>query len=1388
MKNIMHPSVIRTLFSNSAARRLKFGALGSLLGLAMLAPTTALGWDYSNVPLFWTQSIKPNVALMIDDSGSMKAMTTNEAFRRANVTSTLPTTDWYWCTNYDNGANKRCTSTYGAVDSGFHVLAWEPPAGSEPFTVTKEWEPVSTSGGSSYARGCESNDTGFFNTSGSTSLSSTITARGICKPNHGYNEGDLVKYISITGAGSTTLSTSTDYYIVSSENNGFRLATSPGGSPISFSVNMGNSTAGGFNFTVAHGLPQYISGKTVSLCNVTKAPGAANFYIGNSGSAPAVTVANLPTANQVGVLVSNRSGGGGTMDSCVRWKMSSTARSANTTVPEGWDYKRYNTGTNYKMDSNIPYGNFLLNTLIGSKSSFNFDNNAIYPDRDTVSTTRDWDTSKDRTVSSGGTAADNKYFIIPSAARVEAAREAAQKVVLDFYDKLNIGLFHLNRSPRLRYAIPDGSDPDGMKLSLIGATESMLPADLPASAIDGHIGNAGASGGTPLASTQTTINNYFSGASSPIQYRCQKNYAVVMTDGESSDSGFDTNTQTGYDTDAKKSGNDADGIAYGDEGSNRPDQVTGQWTHQNIIPYTIGLGLENNLLKRAPLVNRVNVTKSEIANDTIKLEKHGLETGDYVEVVSNAATGLKNGSFYYAVVVDSDHFKLASNHRDGQSSSASANLKQKAFDCAATGTTNGNSGPCLPVSNGGTGTDMVMSTGPGKAFFSFTPDQLAQDLSSVFNKINNLTASASAVSTNTKQFGGADTALVYQARFNTEDWSGEVAAYQINVDGNGKATVDTSETATPYWTTKTTLKTAAQRTPNVFTWKPSTSTGQPLAWGNLDVAQQATLVDAATGDKVINWLKGTDVPGMRAHSSKFGLLGDILNSDPAYFSYQNFGYTKLPTSGPDSGASSYAQYVEDGKSRTPMIFVGANDGMLHGLDANTGVETMAFLPSAVFSDFDDANDNGLDDQPATRENKLLNLTDVNYSHRYFVDGSSAIWDAYNGSSWGSYLVGALGKGGRSVYAIDVTDTSYTASDIQWEFTHQQLGYTYGKPIVARLANNKWYAIFPNGLDSQNDQARVFMVNIHNAADFVVLQTNTGSPAVPNGMMSVQVKINTQRTVTDIYAGDMRGNIWKFDMYDEGAGTAQFPGLGTKLFTAGAATTGTPQAITGGISVGKHPDGLGSMIFFGTGKYFETQDSSFNGASVPQVDSFYGVLDDGTTTNITRAQLQAQSFAMDGENRTSSTNTVAYAGSEKGWYIDLLDGTTKRGERVISQPVLYGDRIIFVSIVPLTGASCGGEGSSYLNELSALSGGMLPNPVVDTNNDGRIDGNDSQVSSLKLNGLSSDPSIIRGSDRDYKVIGNTQTSSSISITSETQPAGGGGGGEWGKGRLSWQQLQ
>ena len=1015
-----------------------------------------------------------------------------------------------------------------------------------------------------------------------------------------------------------------------------------------------------------------------ALCNVHKNPGASDFYLGNSGDI--ASWSGSVTPDDIGVLVSRSTAGTGTNDACVRWKTATTGTSSGV--------DEYSV---YAGD----YAAFLLTKHAGSTpKSLDFSDAAVYPDTDPDST-------------SFVAAIDDK--VIPNITRLEAARQISQKIISDNYKpsnsiKAHVGLFSLDSE--MERACNNGSNPQAAKTelsSLVGALRANETS-------------------SPLAKTQTSINNYFKGAESPIQYRCQKNYVAVLTDGEpNNDTGaLDTAAQTGYDTDAKTSGNDVTGTSY------QTTEYGGIWTKQNIETFTIGLGLENNLLKRTPLVNRVNVAKSDIVGNSIRVENHRLNTFDYIEVVSGAASGLSNSTFYYLVKINQDRFKLAT-------------TKANALACNI-----GITSACISVtSSAGT---MTISTGPGKYFPFNNSDAVAENFSNSIRTINGLTASA-ALTTNTKTLGA--NSRVYQSTFNTQDWSGELKAYTVNT-----MTGNVDPYSPPYWTTKFSLSVPAMHGA-LLTWNDATNNGVLFDWSNISNSQRTALVNS----DAVNWLKGNDVAnpaGFRNHSAN-GLMGDAMNSNLLYVGAQDYGYSQLPATG-NTGASTYNAFVAATAARTPMIFVGTNDGMVHGMNANTGLELMAFIPSGVYEEWNDTNKNYIKDAGET-EKKLFNLTQENYEHRLFVDGDATASDVFWGGSWKTYLVGALGAGGRSVYALDISDTSFTASDVQWEFSHAELGRTYGKPIIARFADNQWYAVFANGLDSTSDIASVFVVNLANPADYHILFTDAGDTASANGMMTVQIKLNAQRTATTIYAGDIQGNLWKFDVSLAGA----FP-AGTQLFSA-TDPTGIKQAITGGITLGEHPDGLGTMLYFGTGKYFENTDKSFSANSAPQVDSFYGVLDTGSDNHLKRSELEQQVFANEGyAARSTSTNAVHYS-SQWGWYIDLMVGATKLGEKVVTAPVLDDDRIIFSSIIP-GGDQCGGRlGSGYLNVLDAFSGGQLYEKVLDANGDGTVNSNDLNVSSIRLDesAEAGAPTLIKSGIKAYVLLLKGGISSILSIS-------------------------
>ena len=481
-----------------------------------------------------------------------------------------------------------------------------------------------------------------------------------------------------------------------------------------------------------------------------------------------------------------------------------------------------------------------------------------------------------------------------------------------------------------------------------------------------------------------------------------------------------------------------------------------------------------------------------------------------------------------------------------------------------------------------------------------------------------------------------------------------------------------------------------------------------------------------------------------------------------------------------TGAEVYKDFLAARKlSVDPMLFVGTNGGQVHALRSSNGTEIMAYYPAGVFEGWNDIDNDGVKDAGET-EKKMYSLTQDSYDHRFFVDGSATTSDAFIGSTWKTYLVGGLGAGGRSVYAIDVSDSTFNSSDFKWEFTHANLGLTYGKPTIARFSNNKWYAVFPNGLDSTGDKASVFVVNLTNAADFHELTvTNGDSAASPNGMMTVGVALDSNRTASYIYGGDIKGNVWKFNV-----SASTFP-AGTKLFTA-RDSGNLVQSITGGIRIGKFPGGPGNLVYFGTGKYFENADKDFKVSSIPQIDSFYAVWDDGSSSNIVPGNLQEQTFTTTGNLRTATKNAVDYSGGDKGWYVDLTKNGTKQGERVIGTPLLSGSRIIFISIIPSGGDKCIANGISWLNELNALDGNQRDEKVLDTNGDGVIDGADAEVAGIQKDGIISDPSIIAtGGDDEKKIMGSTSSSNSIITVTEDAANSESVGGA---GRMSWQQLQ
>ncbi len=667
----------------------------------------------------------------------------------------------------------------------------------------------------------------------------------------------------------------------------------------------------------------------------------------------------------------------------------------------------------------------------------------------------------------------------------------------------------------------------------------------------------------------------------------------------------------------------------------------------------------------------------------------------------------------------------------------------------------------------------------GGFFSAANPDDFANELASVLDIIaNESKSSASSIAANSTRLDSGT--LVYQASFNSLEWTGRMIAYTLNNDGSLKSVYwDTDSGGVPAESNRKIFATVG----DVGAVSTSAVAFTESNWGSLTSAQQNFLRDGGSvsdGKDLLNWLRGDKSNEGNPFRQRAGLLGDIVNSDPFFVGTQeNYGYSKLS----GSEGTSYNAYLSSKASRTPMIYVGANDGMLHGFNAVTGVESFAFMPTSLFE-------------------ILPSLAEPDYDHHYYVDGSPRALDAYLSGSWKTILVGSTGAGGRSVFALDVTSPgTFSASNVLWEFSTasgatDKLGVAMSNPVIARLeANDKWVAIFGNGYDS-GDNVKLFIVDLASGA--LLKAIDTGVSGVSNGLATpVPVDVDNDRITDYVYAGDLQGNMWKFDLTGNAVANwavAYKQGSTPKpLFTATDADD-KPRPITSRPTVGTHKEG-GYMIYFGTGKYLSESDSHV--IDNPQVQAFYGIRDNGST--VSKDDLIGQSILFEGTGTLSDSSASDFsvrvvsnnnAGSPPayGWYIDLVSPNNgAEGERSVSRPILRNGRIIFATIIP-SESLCGYGGRSWLMELDAQNGGRISDPVLDVNNDGKVDnldkvlydGNYYPVSGRGFEEMIKTPGIIGAGDLEYKY--TSGSSGSVGVVTES----GDGGDQLG--RQSWRQLQ
>ena len=681
--------------------------------------------------------------------------------------------------------------------------------------------------------------------------------------------------------------------------------------------------------------------------------------------------------------------------------------------------------------------------------------------------------------------------------------------------------------------------------------------------------------------------------------------------------------------------------------------------------------------------------------------------------------------------------------------------------------------------------------GRGDFFSAQNPNDLIAAIQAAVVSASKGSSSASAVAFNTSTLDTGST--VYQALFNPSDnWKGELVATEINLDG--------SLASSPKWNAGDQLNAQSYSSRQVITYKkdigtPANSTGIPFkVLANLSTSQQADLnrgpsAADGNGQARINYLRGdrSNESQNLLFRDRTNVLGDLVHSNPVFVGKTRANYPDTAPF-PATVGNLYSEFKATHATRNGIIYIGANDGMLHGFDEDTGDEIFAYIPNALYS--------------ANANEGLHYITESGYTHRYYVDASPAIADVYINSAWRTLLVAGFRSGGRGLFALDVTNPTTLASAesnassiVQWEFTSDDdpdLGYTMSKPVIAKMANGKWAAIVSNGYNSSGDgRAKLFIIYLDGGqdgewtlgTDYLKIDTEVGSLASLNGL-SAPIALDTtgDKLADRVYAGDLLGNLWAFDLTDDSPSSptwkvAYRQGQTPRPLFIAEDDLGNPQPITSrpvitrqqevNTSMSNQPN---LMVFFGTGQYVVAGDKTST-----ETQTFYGIWDEGTKA-LERTDLIEQT--LDGASTTITnrimTDTAVSYGAKNGWYFDL----PTNGERVTVDPIVRGKLLIFATLIPGS-QLCLPEGDGWVMVVNPANGGQPGFPTYDVNMDGVIDSSD------LIDGKVAGGFRVGGIPGGLGVIGNLLmiTDDEGKLTSTEIDFGG----STGSGRLSWQEI-
>ncbi len=578
---------------------------------------------------------------------------------------------------------------------------------------------------------------------------------------------------------------------------------------------------------------------------------------------------------------------------------------------------------------------------------------------------------------------------------------------------------------------------------------------------------------------------------------------------------------------------------------------------------------------------------------------------------------------------------------------------------------------------------------------------------------------------------------VYLTFYNSFNWTGSVVAQNIVKTPDGRYHVDSKVN----WDAGCGLTggKCERRENRLFTaqndrkfFTSSNGTGVSLTWGNLSSQQQSSLKGSGNdtiGQQRLAYLKGDRSQeavsvGVGQFRPRKSVLGDIINSSPVWVGYpatQNYQKgewkdARNPAAAmPERTGQSYQDYATANARRLNVVYAGSNDGFLHGFAAgsysapkqfdntdNTGKEVFAYMPGSVLSRMHNPS------KPA------LDFFNERYAHNFHNDAAAGTGDVFYNGKWHTWIMSGLGAGGNTVYALDVTDPetfseqnvvgewSFDANDPVW----RNLGNTYGTPVFGRFHDGNWGAVFGNGWCSTTDAANgnctasggpagIYIMSINQAngkPSFRFISTGeSGTPNDPNGIAHVTpVDLDGDRIYDYAYAGDLKGNVWRFDLTDtqNASWATKQP---QKIFTTQPGQPISTKIVVSRAEKGNRGDVL---LNFGTGlRKVGYTDEATTYATGTQ--SIYGLRDrqaaafpnGGTTAAQINGRTRLQQHQVTDKSKGTLSNDKVNWTNYDGWYMDLetvnlgLDDKGKPNiqyEQVIYNPYLDQGKYFIVN--------------------------------------------------------------------------------------------------------------